>query len=239
MNWKTCKELEEWKEALKDLEDNKFKFHEMDDCAGLNTCLYRYNNSRVSADDLINKRKNMLLQSMVYACKYRDNLLLADMKNYMYGMIEKLTEEVKEQYGTLEKKEEPPIRTLQEAIDAINNYRVHNASDVAWRLYEFIPVDMHEAITAPSLQFKHSWPYKIEWVRSEILKKLEKIVSVTGIEESVKLLSMCSSFNYWTARFWLWVLNDDEFVNDVYTDYGLPFFKAVAEKYGFPVPEGL
>lgn len=238
MNWETLKQLEEWKEALKSLEGDGFQFRVPDNDS---SAIYRYNGINYTIGDLLgatNINMNFLAKSLILAFKKRQEMLIADVKEFMQGNIEVLTEAIKEQIEVFKAKEEPTIITMQEAIEAVNKNRFFNQPDIAWRLYEFIPRELNNEILETTLRFSFSYIKKRDWVRDEILESL-KLDLIESFKDSIRLYSLSSSINYWVVRFWLFVLKDDAFDNLNYTDYGLPFFKAVAEKYGFPVPEGV
>jgi hypothetical protein len=238
MNWQTCKELEEWKEALKSLDSDGFQFRVPD-----NSCsaIYRYKETNHTISGLLcsdDTCMNFLAKSLIFAFKNRQEMLIADVKKYMQGRIDELTEAVEEQIEGFKKKKEPTIITIQEAIEAVNKNDFFKQPDIAWRLYEFIPHELHNEILESTLRFSFSYVRKRDWVSDEILNSL-RFDLIESFRDSIRLYSLASSINYWVVRFWLFVLKDDAFDNLNYTDYGLPFFKAVAEKYGFPVPEGV
>jgi hypothetical protein len=238
MNWETLKQLEEWKEALKSLDSNDFAFRVPDNDS---SAIYRYKETNYTISDLLctnDTNMNFLAQALIFSFQKRQEMLIADIKEYMQGHIEELTEAIKEQIEGFKTKEEPTIITMREAIEAVNKNKFFNQPDIAWRLYEFIPRELHNEILESTLRFSFSYMIKRDWVRDEILHSL-KLDLIEGFKSSIRLYSLASSINYWVVRFWLFVLKDDEFDNLNYTDYGLPFFKAVAEKYGFPMPEGV
>ena len=69
----------------------------------------------------------------------------------------------------------------------------------------------------------------IEHMKSDVAFGFEKALDQRG-------LSAASMHN--VVQMWLWVLDDPLQYHDQYAQYGLPLFKAVAVKYGFPSPIG-
>ena len=59
-----------------------------------------------------------------------------------------------------------------------------------------------------------------------------------GFEKALDKRGISSSLMYETVKMWMWVLEDPLQDFDSYAMYGLPLFKAVAVKYGFPNPIG-
>lgn len=73
-----------------------------------------------------------------------------------------------------------------------------------------------------------------EWTRETILDQLGKDVAF-GFEKALNQRGISSGLMYNVVKMWMWVLEDEELANfNSYAQYGLPLFKAVAVKYGFP-----
>lgn len=59
-----------------------------------------------------------------------------------------------------------------------------------------------------------------------------------GFEKALDQRGLSAASMYSVVQMWLWVLDDSLQYHDQYAQYGLPLFKAVAIKYGFPNPIG-
>ena len=59
-----------------------------------------------------------------------------------------------------------------------------------------------------------------------------------GFEKALDKRGISSGLMYSVVKMWLRVLEDELAKSDAYAQYGLPLFKAVAVKYGFPNPIG-
>lgn len=77
----------------------------------------------------------------------------------------------------------------------------------------------------------------IEWNRDNIVEQLRVDVEF-GFEKALGKRGISASLMNDVIKQWLWILEDPLQHNDNYTQYGLPLFKAVAIKYGFPNPIG-
>lgn len=79
------------------------------------------------------------------------------------------------------------------------------------------------------------------WMREAFLEQLARDVAF-GFEKALDRRGISSSLMFETVRLWLWILEDELFAQSdaegFYAMYGLPLFKAVAVKYGFPNPIG-
>jgi hypothetical protein len=75
------------------------------------------------------------------------------------------------------------------------------------------------------------------WTLENIKEQLAKDVAF-GFEKALDQRSISASMMYSVVKMWLWVLEDDLQHNEDYREYGLPFLKAVATKYGLPNPIG-
>lgn len=76
-------------------------------------------------------------------------------------------------------------------------------------------------------------PAPKEWTLENILKQMASDVAF-GFEKALNRRGISSSLMYEVVKMWLWVLEDDLATMEDYAQYGLPLFKAVAVKYGFP-----
>lgn len=77
----------------------------------------------------------------------------------------------------------------------------------------------------------------IPFTEENILKQLSGDVAF-GFEKALNKRGISSSLMYYVVKMWLWVLEDKLRKNRDYAQYGLPLFKSVAIKYGFPNPIG-
>jgi len=59
-----------------------------------------------------------------------------------------------------------------------------------------------------------------------------------GFEKALNKRGLSAGMMYEVVKMWMWVLEDDLQHSDLYAQYGLPFFKAVALKYGLENPIG-
>lgn len=71
------------------------------------------------------------------------------------------------------------------------------------------------------------------WTEEEILSNLRADLDF-GFEKALDQRGISSSLMYEVVKMWLWILEDDLQHMEDYKWYGLPLFKAVAVKYGFP-----
>lgn len=55
-----------------------------------------------------------------------------------------------------------------------------------------------------------------------------------GFEKALGKRGLSAGMMYNVVKMWMWVLEDDLQDMSAYAQYGLPLFKAVAVKYGFP-----
>lgn len=85
---------------------------------------------------------------------------------------------------------------------------------------------------------KENWDNnRNEYIRHNVLENLENDLKFS-FEKALDCRGLSSSFMYETIKTYMYIL-EDELVNfDKYVNYGLPFFKAVALKYGFENPIG-
>lgn len=82
-----------------------------------------------------------------------------------------------------------------------------------------------------------SLPAPKDLTRENVLAQLASDLDF-GFEKALNQRGISSGLMYEVVKMWMWVLDDDLQHFDGYAQYGLPFFKAVAIKYGFPNPIG-
>lgn len=71
------------------------------------------------------------------------------------------------------------------------------------------------------------------WTAEEVKKQLQLDVDF-GFEKALNQRGLSSGMMYRVVLMWMWILEDELQHNENYKMYGLPLFKAVALKYGFP-----
>lgn len=80
----------------------------------------------------------------------------------------------------------------------------------------------------------------IKLTRKNVLSHLKRDLAF-GFDKALNQRGLSSSLMYDVVKMWMWILQDTELENpndDLYTYYGLQYFKAVALKYGFDNPLG-
>lgn len=77
----------------------------------------------------------------------------------------------------------------------------------------------------------------LELNRENILTQLGEDLSF-AFEKAIGKRGLSAGFMYEVVKMWMWVLDDDLQDFEEYEQYGLPFLKAVALKFGFPNPIG-
>lgn len=140
------------------------------------------------------------------------------------------------------KEDEKPIKSLDEVVESINKGTFNTPLIHGYIMADFLPNDMMDKIQNPLCRFKYScYSFdKSPWIRDTIVARLRKEVE-EGFRHSISFLPLCSAETYVKVSFWMWCLNDEnEYIFHMqYSDYGLPFLKAVAKKYGFDIPKGV
>lgn len=131
--------------------------------------------------------------------------------------------------------------TKEKILEAVKNGRESKAfidqRDYA-RLATFF-----DATDLPAFGFKlkeGDTEYKPkEFTQENVIKQLRKDVAF-GFEKALNRRGISSFLMAEVVAMWMWVLEDplEKQAEDLYPMYGLPFFKAVALKYGFDNPIG-
>lgn len=103
------------------------------------------------------------------------------------------------------------------------------------RLADFFPISDWPALgmTLPDGADPAKVPQPKEWTRENVLRQMARDVAF-GFEKALNRRGISSSLMYSVVKMWLRVLEDDLADSEDYAQYGLPLFKAVAVKYGFP-----
>jgi hypothetical protein len=107
------------------------------------------------------------------------------------------------------------------------------------RLAAFIP-ESQLADFGMSLKEEYVGTHEhIEFTRENVLSQLEKDVAF-GFEKAMNQRGLSAGMMFEVVMMWNWVLEEglEDFDEDNYAQYGLPLFKATAEKYGFDNPIG-
>lgn len=110
------------------------------------------------------------------------------------------------------------------------------------RLTDFMPVADWEALgyaLKPDVASSDA-PIPEEWTEANILAQLNTDLAF-AFEKALDKRGISAGLMYEVVKMWMWVLEDPlgaESETD-YAQYGLPFLKAVALKYGFDNPIGL
>lgn len=105
------------------------------------------------------------------------------------------------------------------------------------RLADFIPeADLPKFGLSLKDEFVGKHQHK-EWTRENILGQLERDVAF-GFEKALNQRGISSGLMYAVVSMWNWILKEGLEGFDDYPNYGLPLFKATAEKYGFENPIG-
>lgn len=72
-----------------------------------------------------------------------------------------------------------------------------------------------------------------EWTRENVLAQLAKDVDF-GFEKALDKRGISAGMMNCVVRMWMWILDDPLQYDEEYAQYGLPYLKRVALKYGLP-----
>jgi hypothetical protein len=100
------------------------------------------------------------------------------------------------------------------------------------RLTEFFPVS-DWAVLGFEPKEASSPVDPVEWNEYNVIERMKHDVAF-GFKKALNQRGISAGFMHSTVETWLWVLQDEAFKHLDYAQYGLPLFKAVALKYGFP-----
>jgi hypothetical protein len=99
------------------------------------------------------------------------------------------------------------------------------------RLGAWVP---NESLAILGLGCKDDTRVPFEWTRDSIVAQMREDVAF-GFEKALNQRGISAGLMYDVVLMWLWILEDTELEQSAsYPMYGLPLFKAVAVKYGFP-----
>lgn len=134
------------------------------------------------------------------------------------------------------------MKTLEQIAEGYKSETI-DGRDLT-RLAEFFPFDMLGRIgVKPSGKYnsKEKWDKEVrkDFTRENVLKQLEEDVAF-GFEKALDHRGISAGLMFEVVRMWNWILEEglEDFSEDNYAQYGLPLFKATAEKYGFDNPIG-
>lgn len=124
------------------------------------------------------------------------------------------------------------MKALEQIIDAVRGGSLKSGCVDFSRLIGFVPVE-HWSAFGFELKEGSEPPETVPFTRDAVLEELKEDVAL-GFEKALGRRGISASLVYETVKMWLWVLDDELQDHDEYPMYGLPLFKAVAVKYGFP-----
>lgn len=125
------------------------------------------------------------------------------------------------------------MKTLEQLLTypGGENCNLIDGRDIS-RLIEFIPAQYLEKFGYSLIKEGQTWE-PLEYNRENVLKKLEKDLAF-AFEKALNKRGISAGLMYDVIKMWMWVLDDELYEFSKYAQYGLPLFKAVAIKYGFP-----
>lgn len=130
------------------------------------------------------------------------------------------------------------MKTLDEIVNNYEEWSVFLDDRFGARLAQFLTQEQLEKI---GFKWNSDEPYPKpkEWTRENILSQLERDVEF-GFEKALDKRGISASLMFEVVRRWNKVLEEglENFPDDNYAMYGLPLFKATAEKYGWENPIG-
>ena len=101
------------------------------------------------------------------------------------------------------------------------------------RLAQFIP---KEQLGDFGMELKEGAEHEaIPFTRENVLNQLKSDVAF-GFEKALDQRGISASLMFDVVKMWNWILEEglENWSDDQYAQYGLPLFKATANKYGFP-----
>lgn len=130
------------------------------------------------------------------------------------------------------------MKTLDEIVNNYKEWSVVLDDRFGARLAQFLTQEQLEKI---GFEWNSDEPYPKpkEWTRENILSQLERDVEF-GFEKALDKRGISAGLMFEVVRRWNKVLEEglENFPEDNYAMYGLPLFKATAEKYGWENPIG-
>lgn len=122
--------------------------------------------------------------------------------------------------------------TKEQVLSAIKNGRGSDCIDGRdySRLAAFLD---SEHFSFLGLELKEGGTHApINWTEENILEQLKGDLDF-AFEKALDKRGLSAGLMHSVVKMWLWILEDDLQYHSKYAHYGLPLFKAVAEKYGF------
>jgi hypothetical protein len=92
-------------------------------------------------------------------------------------------------------------------------------------------------VSADATEEKWNDPLPKDWTEENIIAQLKDDIEF-GFEKALDQRGLSAGMMYEVVKMWLIFLEDDLAKDADYAQYGLPLFKKVAIKYGFPNPIG-
>lgn len=105
------------------------------------------------------------------------------------------------------------------------------------RLFQFIP---ENELSDFGLQIKEEYKgthEPLDFIKENIISQLKSDVAF-GFRKALDQRGISAGLMYEVVSMWNWILEEGLEDFDDYAQYGLPLFKATAEKYGFDNPIG-
>lgn len=129
------------------------------------------------------------------------------------------------------------MKTIEQIVSGYKSLCIDGRDTT--RLIQFLTEDQ---LTEMGMSLKEEWKGKhepIPYTREAVLVQLQKDVAF-GFEKAIDQRGISSGLMYAVVKMWNWILEEglEDFNDNNYANYGLPLFKATAEKYGFVNPIG-
>lgn len=130
------------------------------------------------------------------------------------------------------------MKTIQQILDNWKDYKGFLDDRFGRRFSLFLTEEQANSIGWKAKECCE-WPTPKEWTKENILEQLKEDVAF-GFKKALDQRGISSSLMFYVVLKWNKVLEDglEDWNEDDYAQYGLPLFKATAEKYGFPNPIG-
>ena len=130
------------------------------------------------------------------------------------------------------------MKTLDEIVNNYKEWSVFLDDRFGVRLAQFLTQEQLEKI---GFKWNSDEPYPEpkEWTRENVLSQLKEDVEF-GFEKALGKRGISASLMFAVVLRWNRVLKEglEDYPEDNYAMYGLPLFKATAEKYGWENPIG-
>lgn len=127
------------------------------------------------------------------------------------------------------------MKTLQQVKEQYKSETLDGRD--LYRLMQFIPEDELKDFGLALKEEYVGTHEHVPFTKENVLKQLEKDVEF-GFEKALNQRGISSGLMAQVVMMWNWILEEGLEDFDEYPMYGLPIFKATAEKYGFDNPIG-